>query len=132
MNIGIFIYNNAEVLDFSGLFEVLTTASWVCKDRVPFEVFLISEEGNTVRARAGYKAIPDYGFGQHPDLDILVVVGGVHTEEMGKTRVIEWIRAQAKKARFVASVCTGAFILAQAGIFDTKRVAQLIGRILKI
>jgi transcriptional regulator GlxA family with amidase domain len=122
MNIGIYIYNNAEVLDFSGPFEVFTTAGRVCEDGVPFEVYLISEKGETVRARAGYKVIPDYGFGQHPNLDVLVVVGGVHTEEMDKPEVIEWIRAQAEKASLVVSVCTGAFLLAQAGVLAKHRV----------
>lgn len=122
MNIGIYIYGNAEVLDFSGPFEVFTTANRVCKDSAPFKVVLISEEGGTVSARAGCKVIPDYGFDKHPALDVLVVVGGVHTEEMNKPKVMEWIRAQAQKASLVASVCTGAFLLAQAGVLGNQRV----------
>ena len=53
MNIGIYIYDQAEVLDFSGPFEVFSTASRVCTDAAPFDVFLVSETDETVVARAG-------------------------------------------------------------------------------
>ena len=122
MNVGIYIYNQAEVLDFSGPFEVFSTASRVCRDGTPFNVFLVSETGDTVVARAGYKVIPSYGFQNHPNIDVLVVVGGVHSDEMDKPRVIEWIANQAQEASIVASVCTGAFLLAKAGILRGKTV----------
>jgi transcriptional regulator GlxA family with amidase domain len=122
MNVGIYIYNNAEVLDFSGPFEVFTTANRVCRDGAPFDVYLISEKGETVSARSGYKVIPAHGFDQHPLLDVLIVAGGVHKEEMDKHAVIEWIQEQAKTASLVASVCTGAFLLAQAGVLKDQRV----------
>lgn len=68
MNIGIYIYDQAEVLDFSGPFEVFTTASRVCPDQTPFNVFLIGETGETVKARAGFKVNPDFGFNDHPPI----------------------------------------------------------------
>ncbi|MBL4692209.1 MAG: DJ-1/PfpI family protein [Magnetovibrio sp.] len=81
-----------------------------------FDVFLISATGGQVVARADYKVIADYGFDNHPKLDVLIVVGGVHTDELNKPDVIEWVKAQAQQASVVASVCTGAFILAQAQV----------------
>lgn len=122
MNIGIYIYNQAEVLDFSGPFEVFSTASRVCENNEPFDVFLIGETGRTVTARAGYKVIPDYGFHDHPKIDVLIVVGGVHTEEMKKPHVVDWISQQAKKSSIVASVCTGVFLLAQAKVLQKQKV----------
>lgn len=122
MNIGIYIYDQAEVLDFSGPFEVFTTASRICPSGEPFTVFLVGETGQVVTARGAYKVIPTYGFHNHPPVDVLVVVGGVHTEEMHKPNVIDWISQQAKKAKLVASVCTGAFLLAQAEILTTQNV----------
>jgi len=123
MNIGIYIYDEAEVLDFSGPFEVFTTASRVCDENIkPFEVFLISETGNVVTARAGYKVIPNYGFHNHPKIDVLIVVGGVHTHELEKSEVIEWIDLQSKKVSMVASVCTGAFLLAKAKVLKKHKV----------
>jgi transcriptional regulator GlxA family with amidase domain len=120
MNIAIFIYDQAEVLDFSGPFEVFSTASRVCPDGNPFSVFLIGETGQVVAARAGYRVVPAYSFTDHPAIDILVVPGGVHTGEMQKPNVIQWISRQGQQAKLVASVCTGAFLLAEARLLTTQ------------
>ncbi|MCP4370996.1 MAG: DJ-1/PfpI family protein [Deltaproteobacteria bacterium] len=122
MNIGIYIYDKAEVLDFSGPFEVFTTASRVCSDAEPFKVFLISETGETVVARAGYRVIPDYGFHNHPDIDVLIVVGGYHYEELKKKTVLKWIGKQANNAQYVASICSGTWLLSEAGVLTTQKV----------
>lgn len=66
--------------------------------------------------------IPDYGFHNHPEIDLLIVVGGVHSDEMNKTEVIEWIALQSTKAKMVASVCTGVFLLAKAGVVENEKV----------
>ena len=122
MNIGIYIYNEAEVLDFSGPFEVFSTASRVSKTPNPFSVFLISETGKTVTARGGYKVNLTYSIANHPSIDVLMVVGGVHTGEMRKSLVLKWIAESSKKAKLVASVCTGAFLLAEAGVLSNHKV----------
>jgi transcriptional regulator GlxA family with amidase domain len=125
LNVGIYIYDHAEVLDFSGPFEVFTTASRVAAAQgqpAPFNTFLISERGALVKARAGYQILPNYGFESHPLIDVLIVVGGVHEEEMEKPAVLEWVQKQGKTVKLVASVCTGAFILAKAGILTNHKV----------
>lgn len=122
MNIGIYIYNQAEVLDFSGPFEVFTTASRICKTDNPFTTFLISENGAVVKARGGYNIIPAYGFKNVPVIDVLIVVGGVHTEEIKKPPVIEWIKQKSDNAKIIASVCTGVFLLAKAGVVTNHSV----------
>lgn len=122
MNIGIYIYDQAEVLDFSGPFEVFATASRFCETNETFNTFLIGETGEIVVARAGYKVIPHYGFHDHPRIDVLIVVGGIHNDEMNKPQVINWISQQAKDATIVASVCTGAFLLAQAKVIQSQKV----------
>lgn len=119
MNIAIYIYDQAEVLDFSGPFEVFSTASRICPDGDPFTVFLIGETGQVVTARAGYRVVPAYGFHDHPPIDVLVVPGGMHAEEMLKPHVIQWISQQGPKVKLTASVCTGAFLLAEARILTT-------------
>ena len=122
MNIGIYIYDEAEVLDFSGPFEVFSTASRVSKTQNLFNVFLISETGKTVIARGGYQVNPAYSISDHPPIDVLIVVGGVHTGEMKKSPVLKWIAETSKQAKLVASVCTGAFLLAEAGILSHHKV----------
>ena len=129
MNIGIYIYDQAEVLDFSGPFEVFSTASRVCPDEDPFNVSLIGETGQVVMARAGYRVVPAYGFNNHPPNDVLVVAGGVHDDELHKPAVIDWITQQAKHAKIIASVCTGAFLLAEARLLRNRNVTTHWGDI---
>ena len=121
MNVGIYIYDQAEVLDFAGPFEVFSTANRLVSDK-PFNVFLIGETGSAVTARGGFSVNPAYGFHNHPNIDILVVVGGVHTGEMQKLSVLQWIAKAAEHANLIASVCTGVFLLAAAKVVDTQRV----------
>ncbi len=114
MNVGIYIYDNAEVLDFSGPFEVFSTAARVSGNANVFRVSLISETGTAVIARAGFKVIPDYSIANHPPLDLLVVVGGVHTGEMEKINVMAWLAQQRAQVPLIATVCTGIFLLAKS------------------
>ena len=116
MNIGIYIYDDAEVLDFSGPFEVFSTAKRLANN--DWQVCLIAENNTPVMARGGFSVNPHYSFVDHPAIDLLIVVGGVHTVELEKPAVINWIRETAGATAKVASVCTGAFLLAKAGLLD--------------
>lgn len=122
MNIGIFIYDEAEVLDFSGPFEVFSTAERVSDTPDIFNVFLVSETGETVTARSNYRVNPHYGFLDHPKIDVLLIVGGVHTGEIKKQQVLNWIKEQSKTTQLVASVCTGVFLLAEAKVLSDQKV----------
>jgi len=123
LRVGIYVYDEVEVLDFAGPYEVFSTASRV-QGRLdaaappPFAVGLVAERAGPVRARAGFTVVPQHAFEDHPPLDLLLVPGGVHDAELGKPRVIDWIRRQHAGARLTASVCTGAFLLAKAGVVD--------------
>ena len=117
MNVGIFIYENAEVLDFAGPYEVFSVASRLLGES-KLSVSLVGETGEMVCARNQFRVIPDFDIADHPEIDVLIVPGGIHTAEMRKSAVIDWIRAQSNRARLVASVCTGAFLLAEAGLLD--------------
>lgn len=122
MNIGIYIYDEAEVLDFSGPYEVFTTACRVCPGPAPFSVFLIGETGETVTARAGFRIHPHFGFDTHPAIDLLMVPGGYHYHELDKPAVLSWIGEQAGSAAITASVCSGASLLARAGVLTNQTV----------
>ncbi len=122
MNIGIYIFDQAEVLDFSGPFEVFSTSSRINESGEPFSVFLVSETGKTVTAREGFSVNPSFGFHDHPQIDLLIVSGGVHTEEIKKPTVLDWLVTTTKNAKLVASVCTGAFLLAEAGVLSNQNV----------
>ncbi len=122
MNIAIYVYDEAEVLDFSGPFEVFSTANRLAESADLFHVWLIAEKRQVVKARGDYRVLPHYDFANHPDIDVLLIAGGDHRNEISKTAVLEWIQKQAAQARLVASVCTGVFLLAEAGVLKTQSV----------
>ncbi|MBM3124249.1 MAG: DJ-1/PfpI family protein [Chloroflexi bacterium] len=121
MNIGIYLYDNAEVLDFSGPFEVFTTASRVyarehtSEDQL-FKVYLIAVENRPIQARANFMVIPHHSIRDHPILDVLIIPGGVHAGELSNRAAMDWIFSVSQNSRLTTSVCTGAFLLAQAGV----------------
>jgi transcriptional regulator GlxA family with amidase domain len=125
--VGIFVYPDVEVLDFAGPYEVFTTASRVARRLEPeapppFAASLVAAAEGPVRARGGFGVVPDHAFGGHPPLDVLLVPGGVHEPQLEQPAVIAWIANQARSAELVASVCTGAFLLARAGLLSGLEV----------
>jgi transcriptional regulator GlxA family with amidase domain len=122
INIGIYIYEDAEVLDFAGPFEVFSTASRFLKKSEKLNVFLISQNNKVVKARGGFNVCAHYSFLDTPVIDILIIPGGIHKKEMKKKSVINWIYEQSKKCLITASVCTGAFLLAKAKVIKKENV----------
>lgn len=122
---GILVFPDVEVLDFCGPFEVLSVTRLEGTNRraelSPFDVFLVAESTAPVKAAGGLRVVPDHAFETCPPLDILVVPGGWGTrEQVTNPKVIDWIRSQSG-ARYVTSVCTGSFLLGQAGLLAGKR-----------
>ncbi|AIR91238.1 DJ-1/PfpI family protein [Pseudomonas cremoricolorata] len=127
LTVGIYVFDDVEVLDFAGPYEVFTTATRMQQRSAtgappPFDVLTIGRTTAPVKARAGLKIDPDHDIRSHPSLDCLIVPGGVVTAELGKPDVIDWIGRQTTLTSTVASVCTGAFLLAKAGTLDGLRV----------
>lgn len=127
LEVGILIFDQVEVLDFAGPFEVFTTASRVQQrltpdQAAPFHVFTVSATTGTIQARAGLRVLPDFSLTTHPVIDVLIIPGGVITEQLHNKAVINWIAATARQSKLIASVCTGAFLLAQARLLDGQSV----------
>jgi len=124
-SVGIYLFDEVEVLDFAGPFEVLSTATRVAARLepgapAPFAVTLVADEPRTVRARGGLPVVVRASFADHPKLDVLLVPGGDVSSELERPAVLEWIRRTAETTPLVASVCTGAFLLAKAGLLDGR------------
>ncbi|TRZ38022.1 DJ-1/PfpI family protein [Niallia circulans] len=123
-SVGILLFDDVEVLDFAGPFEVLSITSFKDRDDVkPFKVETVSETGKSISARNRLQVVPDYSFDTAPPFDILVVPGGsgARLTELHNDRLIDWIKEQDKTTEMTTSVCTGALLLAQAGLLDGKR-----------
>ncbi|MDQ1812403.1 DJ-1/PfpI family protein [Massilia sp. CCM 9210] len=123
--IGIYVYDDVEVLDFAGPYEVFTCATRVAARTMPhaappFRVRTVGATTAMLRARAGLGVLPEADFAGAGDIDVLIVPGGVVTAEMSNPDVIAWIAATARASELTASVCTGAFLLAQAGLLDDR------------
>ena len=125
--IGIYVFNNVEVLDFAGPYEVFTCAVRVAARLdpdvpPPFRVRTIGATLAMLRARAGLSVLPEADFAGGEAFEVLIVPGGVVDAELARPEVIDWIAARAGECELVASVCTGAFLLAKAGLLDGQRV----------
>jgi cyclohexyl-isocyanide hydratase len=119
ITIGILIFPQVEELDFVGPFEVLSYANKLQADST--KVLIVAENLQPVQAFNGLKIIPDTDFAGCPPLDILVVPGGKgRMKTMHDPIVRDFVLCQAKNARYVTSVCTGAFILAEAGLLHGR------------
>jgi transcriptional regulator GlxA family with amidase domain len=123
---GILVFPDVEVLDFCGPFEVFSVTRRHGENRrtepSPFEVFLVAETMSPVRAAGGLRVTPDHTFETCPQLDILLAPGGWGTrEEVHNSRLIDWLKGQAIGVQWLASVCTGSFLLGTAGLLAGKR-----------
>ena len=123
----IFIFPGVEVLDFAGPFEVFSTAARMAARQdpdgtAPLRVFTVAADSGPVAARGGLQVHPDWTLSSHPHADLLIIPGGEVSSQLDSPVVLEWIRRTSATAKLTASVCTGAFLLARAGILRRGRV----------
>jgi len=117
-NLGIFLFNAVEVLDFAGPFEVFSVASEL-KDHELFEVFTVAEKLAPITAVNGLSVNPTYDFKSCPPLDILIIPGGFGTrQQIENTSVLNWINRVHQQSEYTLSVCSGSTLLGALGILD--------------
>lgn len=124
--VGIVIYDQMEVLDFAGPFEVFSVARVDPEtDRQslpPYDVRLIASSAESVTATGGMRVLPDFSFADCPGLDVLVVPGGQGSrDQLGNPELLRFIAHRSSEVGIVASVCTGSLLLAKAGLLDGRR-----------
>ena len=122
-NVGILIFNDVEVLDFTGPFEVFSLAQDEKQNKI-FNTFTIAETDGILKARNGFLTKANFRMGNCPSIDILLVPGGYGAEkvEINNKKVINWLAITNKTTEITASICTGAFLLAKAGIITNQAV----------
>lgn len=117
-SVAILVFEGAEVLDFSGPFEVFAVTSQL-NDGEFFEVGLVAEHAAPLRAINGMTVIPNWTYAQMPAPDVLVVAGGSGSRRaMTDVALLEWTAAAARRAEVVLSICSGARILGALGLLD--------------
>jgi transcriptional regulator GlxA family with amidase domain len=127
--VGILVFDGVAVLDLAGPFEVLSRArlepgveSRRTEDGALFDVFTVAKTSEPVTATGGLVITPRHSFADAPAIDLLLVPGGFGTRPLLQdAETIDWIRRTAACARRTASVCTGALLLARAGLLDGRR-----------
>lgn len=116
--LAILLFDEVEVLDFCGPFEVFSVANRFTNDPT-FDVLTVAERIGPVVTRGGLSVNPRHTLSDIPRPDILLVPGGQGTrKEMHNSALIDWIRQISSTAELVLSVCTGALLLAKAGLLD--------------
>jgi len=124
--VGILVFPDVEVLDFCGPFEVFSATrldeTRRREEDSPFEVLLVAETTQPITATGGLRILPDHDLAGCPRLDVLVVPGGWGTRSLVHNgAVVGWIRERAGEVELTASVCTGSFLLGQAGLLEHRR-----------
>jgi transcriptional regulator GlxA family with amidase domain len=125
--VAILVYPGAQSLDVTGPLEVFAGAQQLIeltgRSAPGYEIRTISADGAPLRCSSGLALVPDLRLSDAPsELDTLIVAGGSgHRDAAADKTLLEWISRTASRSRRTASVCTGAFLLAAAGLLDGRR-----------
>ncbi len=115
LTLGIVLFEGFELLDVFGPVQMLGHFP----DRL--RIRLVAKDAGNVRSVMGHEIIADTGFNECPHLDAMMVPGGIGTRRAVNDRqILDFILARASSCRYVASVCTGAALLAKAGLLDNR------------
>lgn len=118
----IVLFEGVQSLDVTGPLEVFTGAGCLPGGvGQGYEVRTAALGGRPIRTSSGLTITPDAELCEPPEVDILVVPGGEGTRSPAP-ELVAWLRQYAPGARRIVSVCTGAFLLAEAGLLDGRRV----------
>jgi transcriptional regulator GlxA family with amidase domain len=118
LTLGIVLFEGFELLDVFGPCEAYGSHHL----DGAFKLVTVAAEAGPITSAQGPSALADYAFDTAPHLDLLLVPGGIGTRrEVDNPTLLEWLRQRAASARLVTSVCTGAALLARAGLLDGLR-----------
>ncbi|MCX6155890.1 MAG: DJ-1/PfpI family protein [Candidatus Kapabacteria bacterium] len=117
LNIAVLVYNGVYLLDFAGPVEVFNDATLVDKS-LTFNLYTVAADNQTIKCHTGTRIIPDFTFANCPKPDILIVPGGDLELLQSNPKVRVWLSDAYNTSKYVISICTGAFIIAELGILN--------------
>lgn len=125
--VDVLLYDGVDELDFCGPYEVLASCRRVTDghwgEKPAFHVQTVADRRATVQCAHGLCVLPDKSLAQAFEADIIIVPGGPGARrETLPLHVLEFLTSAADTAEVIASVCTGAFILAKTGLADGHQV----------
>ena len=113
MKLGTIFYHDFELLDAYGPLEMFGALG----DKI--ELVTIAQEAGPVSSSAGPKTVADYGFDDAPELDLILIPGGIGTiPELKNETLLNFLRLRCPQSQATMSVCTGSALLAKAGLLD--------------
>lgn len=116
--VAILIFDDVEILDFCGPYEVFGVAGRDWQPQ-PFQVYTVARELKPILARNQLSINPQYSIFDCPPVDILLIPGGYGTRLLLNDPIIlQWIQEQSQDVEYLLSVCTGALVLAKAGLLE--------------
>ena len=122
--VGILIFDQVELLDVAGPFEVFSVTRLNEKENEgssPFKVILIAEKPHQISTIGGLRLTPDVSFDTCPKLDLFIVPGGWGTrKEVNNLNLVNWIENKSHQTKITASICTGSSLLGKAGLLDGR------------
>ncbi len=117
-NVGIFIFDQVEVLDFAGPFEVFSVTDEL-NDFSLFNVFTFAETHDPILTVNNLSVNPKYSLESTPNIDLLIIPGGFGARALVKNQALmKTLKSYAKKADLIMSVCSGSMVLASLGYLD--------------
>lgn len=119
LTLGAIFYPDFELLDVYGPLEMFGNVG------PELGIVTVAQAAGPVRSAQGPSALAEFGFEDCPELDLLLLPGGVGTvRELQNEALLGFLRARAADARIVMSVCSGSALLARAGLLDGHRATS--------
>jgi transcriptional regulator GlxA family with amidase domain len=117
-SVGVLVFDDVELLDFAGPFEVFSASSRIHGGAL-FDVFTVATTLEPIRTSNGPTLNPQVSFDQGRKIDVLVIPGGMGSRRVAKgVLTLEWIREQVERSELTMSVCTGVLPLGALGLLN--------------
>jgi putative intracellular protease/amidase len=123
-NVAILIFDGVQMIDYTGPYEAF---GGVMGGEGQFNVYTVAEKPGAIKTNSGMSISPQYSFEDVPSSDIVVIPGGMTRGVLNSPTALKWIQQEAQSAEITMSVCTGAFILAKAGLLDGLEATTTAG-----